>query len=305
MGAGAARSREPRAQRTYAFAHGVDVLGRGAAAAADDLGACLHEMPGIARHVLGARHVHAAPAHVARHAGVRLRRQLLTRVRHHLLDRVENDLRPHRAIQADDVGAETVERACDVFGGRAVWGETISADRHLRHDRQRRIHLACRGDRLTDLVQVAEGLEDEQVGAARGQPLQLLAEHLPCLVGRGGAVRLETHAERSHGAGDEHVVPFLGRFTRQLRRAPVELARLRREAELPELDAVRAEAVRLQHFGPRLHVRAVHVAHEIGRPQVQLVVALIDEHAPGIQHRPHRAVEQHERGGVEQPVEGG
>ena len=71
--------------------HRADVLRRRPAASADDLRARLHEMTRVRRHVLRARHVHAAAADVARHAGVRLRAQLLARRRRrHLLDRLEN-----------------------------------------------------------------------------------------------------------------------------------------------------------------------------------------------------------------------
>jgi hypothetical protein len=112
----AARLREARAQRTHEFAHRTDVLRRRAAASADDLRAGVHQVARVLGHVLGARHVHAAPAHVARHAGVGLSAQLPARERDHLLDRLENGLWTDRAVQPDDIGAEPVERADDVLG---------------------------------------------------------------------------------------------------------------------------------------------------------------------------------------------
>src|SRR5215218_70626 len=54
----------------------ADVVRRRPATPTDDLRARLDEMARIGRHVLRARHVHAAPAHVARHARVRLCAQL-------------------------------------------------------------------------------------------------------------------------------------------------------------------------------------------------------------------------------------
>ena len=72
--------------------------------------------------------------------------------RRHLLDRLENRLRPDGAIQPDDVGAERVERARDVFRRRAVRREAVDADRHLRDDRHRRIDLPRGANRLLDLV---------------------------------------------------------------------------------------------------------------------------------------------------------
>ena len=227
--------------------------------------------------------------------------EIFFRVRRHLLDRVEDRLRAHRAVQAEHVGAEPVERARHVLRRRAVRCEAVHADRHLRHHGHRGIHIARRGDRLADLVQVAEGLEDEQVGAALLQSLHLLAKDLARFFGRGRTIRLEPDAERPDGSRDEDVVSLLGRFTRDLRGTPVQLVRLRREPERGELDPIRAEAVRLEHLGTRLHVRAMHVAHEVRRAEVQLVVALVDEDAPGVQHRAHGAVEEDERLGIDQP----
>ena len=52
-----------------------------------------------------------------------------------------------------------------------------------------------------------------------------------------------------------------------------------------------------------MHVGAVHLADEIGRAKVELIVALIDEHAFGVEHRPHRAVEDDDLIWVEQALD--
>jgi len=91
-------TRLPWRQGTHALDHRRDMLGRGSAAATDDLGACLNEVMRVGRHVFGARHVHAASAHVAWHSGIRLRAQLAPADRCHLLDRIENDLRTNGAV---------------------------------------------------------------------------------------------------------------------------------------------------------------------------------------------------------------
>ena len=170
------------------------MLGRRAAAAAHHARASSHEMGGIRRHVFRAGHVHAPAADIARHAGIRLGAQLLLRVRRHLLDRLENDLRADRAIEPDDVGAPCVQRTRDIFRCRAEWCEPIGADRHLRDDRNARIELARGANRLLDLVQVAEGLEEKDVDSAFAETLELLPEIGARLVEARGSVWLDTYA---------------------------------------------------------------------------------------------------------------
>jgi hypothetical protein len=46
----------------------------------------------------------------------------------------------------------------------------------------------------------------------------------------------------------------------------------------------------------------VHLAHELGGADAQLVVRLVDEDAPRVQLGAHRAVEQHDLGRVEQAI---
>jgi hypothetical protein len=47
----------------------------------------------------------------------------------------------------------------------------------------------------------------------------------------------------------------------------------------------------------------VNTAHQVGCAQVQLVVALVDEHALRIEHRADGAVEKDERLGIEQALQ--
>ncbi len=161
-----------------------------------------------------------------------------------------------------------------------------------------RIHGARRANRLLHLVEIGERFEDEEIGAAFPERGHLLAKRRAGFVARGRTVGLESDAERADGAGDEHVLPR--RLARELRRTPVDLPHLRLEAVLRELDAVCAERVRLQHLGAGIDVRAVDAEHEVGRAQVELVVALIDEDAALVQHRAHRAIEDDDAIGIEQ-----
>src|SRR6185436_13097581 len=113
----------------------------------------------------------------------------------HALDALENDLRTHRAVETDDVRIPAVQRTRDVLGRGAVRRVMISADRHLRDDGHRLIHLARRTDRLLDLVKIAEGLEEKEVDAAGREGFHLLAERGACVLNARESVRLEANAE--------------------------------------------------------------------------------------------------------------
>ncbi len=66
-----------RRERPDGVGHHADVLGRGPAAAAQELDSLLNEPLAVFGHVLGRRHVHLPAADLARQAGVRLRGDLL------------------------------------------------------------------------------------------------------------------------------------------------------------------------------------------------------------------------------------
>ena len=258
----ARNARLPRRQGTHTLYHRRDVLGRCSAAAADDLGPCLDEVMRVGRHVLRARHVHAAPAHIARHSGVRLRAQLAPAHRRHLLDRVENDLWADRTIEADHIGAEGVQRLGEIFDRYSVRSMAIRPNGHLRDDRNRRIHFVSRENRLFDLVHIGEGLENEQVAAAILERLELLAEYRTRFVEAGGPEWLEANAERTDRARDEEIV--LRDFARNPHRGAIDVSDLRLEPVLRQLDPIRAEGVCFENFRPCFPVGLVHVAHEIG-----------------------------------------
>jgi hypothetical protein len=182
------------------------------------------------------------------------------------------------------------------------------ADHHLRDHRHRRVHVAGGADGLLDLDQVAERLEDHAVGAALAQRGDLLGERRPCLLARGRTVGLDPHAERPDRAGHEHRAAAtrpVGRLAGQLGAAPVDRLDLRLEPVVGELEAVGAEGVSLERLGARGRVRRMDRPDQLGSPEAELVVALIDEHPAGVELGPHRPVEQHEVRGVDQAGEGG
>src|SRR5690606_32584290 len=64
------------------------------------------------------------------------------------------------------------------------------------------------------------------------------------------------------------------------------------ESVAGELDAIRAVAVRLEDLRAGAHVLAMDVAHQVRLPEVQLVIATVDENTTRIEHGAHRTVEQ-------------
>lgn len=294
---------EPRGHGTHPVSDGADVLRGGPAAAAHDLGAGLHEMPGVRGHVLRAGHVHRPPSDLARHAGVGLGAELALRQRRHPFNALQDALRPDGAVEADDIRAEAVEVADDVLRRRAEGRQSVRPDRHLRDDGDHGVDLARGRNRLGNLVEVAERLDDEAIRAALTERRHLLRERLARLFEAGGPVGLQPDSQRPDGPRDQATIP--GDLPRDARRRGVELGHVRLEPVLGQLHAVRAERVGLQHLGAGVSVLRMHRADEIRRAGIELVVALVDEHAPGVQHRAHGPVEDDDGLGIEELVEEG
>ena len=149
--------------------------------------------------------------------------------------------------------------------------------------------------RLAQFVEVAEGFEDQQVDAGFHQRVDLLAEGGAGFGEGGGAERLDAHAERAHGAGDER--PPLA--ASRARRTPARLMSPSFSAmpNAASRGAVGAERVGFQDLGAGLDVLLVDLAHQVGRGEVQLVEAAVDEDAARIQHGAHGAIGHHDAAG--------
>ena len=76
------------------------------------------------------------------------------------------------------------------------------------------------------------------------------------------------------------------------------------ETFLRKLQPVRAEGVRLDDLRARLRISAVNLPHQIGRAEVELIVALVDEHAFRVEHRAHRTVEDGDARGIQESLHG-
>src|SRR5262249_22563490 len=192
-----------------------------------------------------------------------------------------------RAVDADDGGAALLELGRELLRRRAVERVAVLFGRHLGGDRQ--IGKTSYGvDRGADLVEIAKRLEDEQVDAAVEERPPLLAEVLARLVDAGPPPRLDPYPQRSNRSRDVRLVAR--RMARDLRRLLVDRVQPIGEAERSELDAVRAERVRLDDVGAGPDAFLVHFGAQIRLRQVQRVEALVDEDALRVEHRPHRAV---------------
>ena len=264
-----------------------DVIRRRPAAAADDLRAVQDEPAGVRRHVLGRTQIDVPPFDVARFPGIGLGGQPCVRRARHPLDRLEHGRGADAAVEADDLRPGLDQRRRELFRRRPVKAVPVVFGRHLGDDRKL-TDAADRADGGLDLVQVAEGLEDEQLDPALDERLGLLAEVLLGLVHAGLPPGLDANPERSDRSGD---IRLLARgVPGDARPLHVDRVGAIREAEGAELDAVGAEGVRLDDVGPGADVGLVHLGDEIRLRQVQLVERPVQEDALGVQHRPHGAV---------------
>ena len=148
---------------------------------------------------------------------------------------------------------------------------------------------------LAQFVQIAEGLEDQQVDAGFEQRVDLLAEDGARFGEGGGPQRLDAHAQRTHGAGDDTRRP--GRFARQAHAGLVDGPQLFGEAERGQALPVGAEGVGLQDLRAGLDVLLVDLADQVGRREVQLVEAAVDEDAARVEHGAHGAIGHHDAAG--------
>ncbi len=141
-----------------------------------------------------------------------------------------------------------------------------------------------------DLFQIAERLEHEPVDSAGEQAVHLAPEMVARFVAGGRSERLEPEPQRTDRPGDAGAV--VGGGSGRLRRRLVDAFGQIGQPVRPELGRCGAERVGLENLGAGPDVLLVHFPHQRRLLQRQLVVADVEEEALGVQHRPHRAVEQ-------------
>ena len=271
-----------------------DVLGCGAAAAADDVNETLaHPRLDQARHLAGALVV---LAHGVGQAGIGIGDDARLGDGRNLGDVGTHQLGAERAVEAEREGPQVahgeVERLRRLAGqgaARAV-GDGAGDDQ-----RQLDAHLVEHGERgkagRLGIQRVEDGLDQQHVGAALDQAARLLGVGLDQLVvadvaearvvdvGRdgGGAVG------RPHGAGDDaRPVGRLGRYgigrgARQLCGGHVHLEGEVLHAVVGQRDALRIEGVGADDVGAGLQVGRVDGADRLRLGQHQQVVVALDQ----------------------------
>ena len=180
-----------------------------------------------------------------------------------------------------------LERRREPFGRGAIESVAVFLDRHLCHDRQ--ITNAPDGrDCRSNLVEIAECLEHEEINAAGQQGFGLLATKGFRFVSSGLAPRLDSDPQRANRARD--IRAPARHFPGKASAFDVDVAQPIGQAEPSQLDPVGSESVRLDEICASAYVFLMYF-HDAGRlGEVQCVEAPIDEDTFGVQHRAHRAV---------------
>ena len=270
---------------------GPDVGRRRAAAAAYERHPGLGEpadVPGEVAAVDG--ELEAARAGPARLPSVRLGADRHRRVADQVLGHGQHPLRADRAVGAEHGHRQAGQHGGDLAGGFPAEGVSVVGEGGLGDDRHVG-QVGDRADRLDQLVEIAEGLQDEQVDAPMGnQGLNLLADHLrafgradPAALGRGDGGR--------HRPGDQDraIARLLG-CAGDPDSGSVDLVHLVGEPVIAEPEPVRAEGVGLDDVRARGQVALVDRADQPGVGQVELGQRPVQRGARGVQHGAHRAV---------------
>ena len=302
-GTGASALGIGRVERVEGRPHLGDVIGRRAAAAADDPRAGRQHARRHRPEILGAGGVDEAPLEPLRQTGVRHDRPCGRAADRpaHRLEGVEAGRRPRTAVDPDRVGAGPGQR----FGGRpraaAVGEDELFAECQRGDDRHiRRPSSLLDGEQ--QLPEIRERLEDDDVGATLEQALDLLSE---CRAGgRLRDVRQAPcrRAERSHGTADERIAAaHLAGLAGELCRAPVELADATLQAPGRESLTIRPERQGLDQLGARLEILPMGSPDHLRMTRDELLEAGALGHAPAEQERAQPAVDEDRAGGETTP----
>ena len=150
----------------------------------------------------------------------------------------------------------------------------------------------------TQLLEVRERLEHDQVRAALEQAVDLLAERGPRGGLGDGRAAARRRPERPDRATDERVAPAdLACLAGELRRPPVERADLALEAPGGQALPVGAERQRLDQLGARLEVLAMGGPDHLRMGRDELLETGPLRHAAAEQQRPQPAVDEERAGG--------
>ena len=277
------------------------MLGRGAAAAADDVDeAGVGEFRQQRRHEFGRLVV---AAELVRQPGIRIGADErvgdapdLGDVRAHLLG-AERAVEPDREWRGvPDRIPERRRRLAGEQPPRAVGDRAGDHDRHA--DAARLADVGDRGDRRLGVERVEDRLDQQEIGAALDQPVDLLGVGGAQLVEGDGAEARIGHIGRDRGGavgradrtGDEARPAVLalrdvGGAAREPRALDVELVRELRHAVVGLRDAGRGERVGRDDVGAGAEIGEMDVAHRAGLAEDQQVVVAAHLAVPGVEAR--------------------
>ena len=169
-----------------AIDHLLQMLGRGAAAAADDVDAELHELVVPRRQLIGGEAVDGDTVDVVRKPGVGDHADWENRVIAQVADRLPHVLRSRGAVEADDVHLDSLERdhrGLDVGAEQHAAGG-VEGRLHLYRAKDARLtqRLPDPGDRRLQLQDVLTGLYNKEVDSPFDQSRRLFTKYFHQLV---------------------------------------------------------------------------------------------------------------------------
>src|SRR5216683_4020953 len=306
----AALHRFERPQRTL---HRPRVAGSGPAAPADNACSRLDQLARKAGHVLRRGEIDRPALHRPWNPCIRHRGQRLVGHGTHPFDHTQHGRRSRAAVASHSIRAPL--RQLDRRGLRRRAIETVSLfiDGHHHHHGDLRGDTPGRQNRLLRLSQRSHRLDRQQIGSdswpALHQGANLLRKRGPRLIEANLAQRLQPHPQWPDRCGDKGLAGLLlanliHALPRQSDAGHVDLTHLILQTVHLETKRVSAEGVGFDHLGTRLQILRMDLAYQLRLRQVQLVIAAVDEDAPRIQHRAHRAIAQHGTSG-KQPADCG
>ena len=141
---------------------------------------------------------------------------------------------------------------------------------------------------LAQFVEIAESFEDQQIDTRLGERGELFSKKLAGFGEGGRTERLEPHAKRSYGSGDEGQIA--GGLAGDAHAGLVDLAHFFRKSERRQALAIGPKRIGFNDLRTGANVILVYIADQGRQRQVELVVAAIQENALGIERRSHGPV---------------
>ena len=238
------------------------------------------------------------PVHGARHAGVGHGDQGQVGDRSHALNGRQHRGRPYAAVATDGIRTPLGQSGGSGLRGRAIQAVCILIDRHHHQNRQRGSRGFCRKNGLLRLVQGGNRLDQQQIHPTFRQAANLLRKSRMRLIQADLSQRFEPGAQGPDSARNPDLPALLvGSLVHCLARyfhpGPVDLDHLVRQAIALQAQGIGAKRIGLDDLRARLQVLLVDGSHHFRLGEIQLVVATVDEDAPGVQTGPHGAIAQH------------